>query len=180
MPRIGLVIAVLASACRGDRSPILTTPTTLPSPADVASVAVSGTLTSPGFVTKFAALGRRHDNSTFDATSGAIWTTSNTAVASIVAAGAVKAEAAGEVDIVATYQNVRGVLHLAVPDVIRLEIDGMPANIGSSAQFRAVASLSNDQLQDVRSQAHWRSSNPSVAHSVGVGIVRSVAAGRPS
>lgn len=74
---------------------------------------MSGTTPSVGAVAQFTATAALRDGSSRPVTSEATWQSSNTAIAT-VDRGMVRAVAAGETDISATYENATGRLHITV------------------------------------------------------------------
>jgi len=119
------------------------------------------------------------DNSKRSVNADAVWQSSNTAVAT-VDAGVVKGVSAGEADISVSYQNVNARLHIvitAAPNVTAVSVTGTAPRLGATSQFAASATVADNTVIDVTSQAVWSSSNVSVATVVG-GVVTGVAAGQ--
>ena len=103
-----LILAVAAiaaaTACSSNKSnDAPTTPT-----ATVSSVAVAGTAPNVGLTAQFTATATFSNNTTQSVTSQATWQSSNTAIATVNAAGIVTGVAPGDVDITATFQSVAG------------------------------------------------------------------------
>ena len=103
-----LILAVAAiaaaTACSSNKSnDTPTTPT-----ATVSSVAVAGTAPNVGLTAQFTATATFSNNTTQSVTSQATWQSSNTAIATVNAAGVVTGVAPGDVDITATFQSVAG------------------------------------------------------------------------
>src|SRR4029078_9205064 len=65
----------------------------------------------------------------------------------------------------------------ATATVASLTVTGTPPQVGSSAQFNAMATMSTLGTQVVTSQAAWQSSSSAVATVTGSGVVTGVAPG---
>jgi Bacterial Ig-like domain (group 2)/Carboxypeptidase regulatory-like domain len=102
------VAALAAAACSHESAPA-----PAPSPT-VSSVVVSGAAPSVGASVQFSAFATLSDGSARPVTAQSAWSSSNTSVATVNDAGAVKGVAAGEVDVTATYQNVAGRAHVTI------------------------------------------------------------------
>jgi hypothetical protein len=63
------------------------------------------------------------------------------------------------------------------PTVASVAVTGSAPTIGTSAQFSATATLSNNATQNVTAQATWSSSNPAVATVSASGLVAAITAG---
>jgi Carboxypeptidase regulatory-like domain/Bacterial Ig-like domain (group 2) len=63
------------------------------------------------------------------------------------------------------------------PTVASVAVTGSAPTIGTSAQFSATATLSNNATQNVTAQATWSSSNPAVATVSASGLVAATAVG---
>src|SRR5476651_406636 len=63
------------------------------------------------------------------------------------------------------------------PTIGSMTITGTTPAMGASAQFSAMATLSNGAVQDVTSQATWQSSNPAIATVSATGTVTGVTPG---
>jgi len=83
------------------------------SPSSVAAITVSGTTPAVGAVAQFTATAAMRDGSSRSVTADAMWTSSNTTVAT-VDRGMVRSLAVGEADISAIYENVTGRLRITV------------------------------------------------------------------
>ena len=100
-----LMTTMGALACGND--------STTPSPT-VASIAVTGTAPAVGATSQFTAMAIMTNGSAQDVTTTATWTTSNTADATVSAAGLVTGVGAGNVTVQATYQSVVGAEQITV------------------------------------------------------------------
>jgi len=107
-----ITAATIASAC-GSSSPSTSTTPTTPAPT-VASVSVTGVAPGIGASTQFVATATLSNGSTQTVTSQASWQSSNTAVATVTSSGVVTSVAAGDAEIAATYQNVRGGVRITI------------------------------------------------------------------
>jgi hypothetical protein len=107
-----LLTAPLAVACGSGSNP--TTPTPTP-PANATVTAVTVTSATAGASTfQLTAMARLSDGTTSDVTRTAAWESSNTALATVSAAGLVTVVGSGDVDVRATYRGVVGSVHLLV------------------------------------------------------------------
>jgi uncharacterized protein YjdB len=113
-----------------------------------------------------------------DITTAAAWTSSNTAVATVDAAGQVVHRGSGQAEIRATYQElIGGAVILVNVTVSSVSVSCTPD--GSAYACTAVASFSNGTTQDVtRAGAAWSSSNPGVATIDSTGRVTAIANGQ--
>lgn len=123
------------------------------------------------------------NSSTANVTTDAIWTSSNTTVATVSSSGVVAFLAVGDVDLQATFNNVVGAARVTVgaatPTVVTVRVSGVGASalVGQSAALVATAEFSDDTTADVTAQASWNSSNTSVATVSQAGSVNFVGAG---
>jgi uncharacterized protein YjdB len=103
------------------------------------------------------------NGSTQDITSSSTWTSSNTAVATVDAAGRVTHLGSGQTEIRATYQNLfGGAIVLVNVTVTAVTVTCTPET--GAHVCTAIARLSNGVTQDVtRSGAVWSSSNTNIA-----------------
>jgi hypothetical protein len=126
---------------------------------------------SMGSIQQFAATGTYSDSSTQDVTTSAIWTSSFTSVAVISNAAGSKGRAtsvaAGATTITAALGGVSASTTLTVILPTLLSIAVSPTNpsisMGSTQQFAAAGTYSDNSTQDVTTSATWTSSFISVA-----------------
>lgn len=126
---------------------------------------------SNGNVQQFTATGTYSDNTTQDVTTSATWTSSVPAIAIISnAAGAngrATAVAAGQTTITAAIGNISASTVLTVTPSTLLSLSISPTNpgigLGSTQQFTATGTYSDNTTQDVTASASWTSSVSSVA-----------------
>ena len=169
-----LAAAFLASCGSTSSSPTAPTPTG----AKVTAVAVSSAQSSASSF-QLKATAQFSDGTSRDVTTGASWTSSNTAVATVSASGVVTVVTSGELDVNATYQSVTGSLHLLVTrvPVAAVTVTGAPTTGATSFQLTATARLSDGSTQDVTRSASWSSSDTAIATVSSTGYVTIVASG---
>jgi hypothetical protein len=110
-----LALALTPLACSGTKTPTGSSPVVQPStPLSVSSLTVTGTAPIVGASVQFDATAAMSNGTTNSVTSQAAWSSSDSSVAAVSAAGVVRAVAAGDADIVATYQSISGRLHITV------------------------------------------------------------------
>ncbi len=141
--------------------------------ATLQSIAVSPLAPSvaAGSTVQFAAVGTYSDNSTQDLTAQATWASSDGNVASVSnamgSAGLASTAAPGKTTISATAGNVTGSTALTVTAATLKSIDVTPANPsvakGSSQQFTATGTYSDNSTLDLTTQVTWASSDKNVA-----------------
>lgn len=136
-----------------------------------ASIATSGTQA-------FTARGTFSDNTTLDLTTQVAWSSSNTSVATISAAGLASAGAPGTTTITASKGGVNGTASLAVsgPTVVNATIFPQNPNVPlfSYQMFGLNATLSNGSVQNLTNLATWTSSEPSIAAVTQPGEIRAL------
>ncbi len=121
-----------------------------------------------GLTRQFTAIGTFSDSSTQDLTTQVTWRSSNTAVATIGAAGLATSRAAGSTIITATFSGITSnsaQLTVTAPVLISISVTPASASIpfGSTQQFTAMGTYSDNSVQDLTTSATWNSSNSSVA-----------------
>ena len=135
--------------------------------ATVRSLAVTPASASfaTGSAQQFTATATLSDNTTFDATSSAAWTSSNTAVATIGSAtGRATGVSAGAVQFTASYGGKSGSVNATVTlghaSMTRLVVQPTSSSIAisSAEQHTATAFYADGTQQDVTGQAAWSSS----------------------
>jgi Protein of unknown function (DUF3443)/Bacterial Ig-like domain (group 2) len=126
---------------------------------------------SQGIVQQFTATGTYSDNSTQDLTTSATWTSSVTSVASISNAtganGRAASVAAGTTTITVAVGGVSASTTLTVTPATLLSLAVSPTNpsitLGSTQQFSATGTYSDNSTQNLTTSATWTSSVTSVA-----------------
>ncbi len=148
-----------------------TTPTATATAAPPTLVSIDVTPKSlaiaKGTTQQFVATGTYSDNSTQDISGSVTWTSSNTTVATISSTGLATAVNPGATNITATSNGVSGSVILNVTNATLTTIDITPTNAaipdGTTKQFVAIGTYSDQSQQDITSIVTWKSSNPGVA-----------------
>ncbi|HET7106202.1 MAG TPA: chitobiase/beta-hexosaminidase C-terminal domain-containing protein, partial [Candidatus Acidoferrum sp.] len=154
-------------------------------PPTLTSIAVTPAAPSaaPGATIQFHATGTYSNNSTQDLTSTVTWASSNTAGATITAAGLATAGTAGQsTTISATLGGISGSTTLTVSGATLVSIAVTPANssaaAGTTVQFHATGTYSNNGTQDLTSTVTWASSNTTGATITAAGLATAGTAGQ--
>src|SRR5581483_6637346 len=120
-----------------------------------------------GSTQQFTATGTYSDNSTQNVTSQVTWASGTTSVATITTAGLATAVATGTSTISATLGAVNGSTVLTVTPAALQSIAVTPANPsiakGTTQQFTATGTYTDNSTQNVTSQVTWASGTTSVA-----------------
>ncbi len=122
-----------------------------------------------GNTQQFAATGIFSDNSQQDLTGTAVWTSSNSNVASISPTGSATAMASGLSTVSATFNSTVGSTSLTVtnspPALQSISISPASAMVaeGFSQPFTAQGTFTDGSMQDVTNLVLWSSSAPSIA-----------------
>src|SRR5439155_13753081 len=116
-----------------------------------------------GSTSQFAATGAYSDGSAQDLTRSVTWLPSNTAVATVTAAGIATGVAQGTSQVSASTAGVTGSTTLTVGPAVVVSIAVTPANPsiakGSAKQFNATGTYSDGSTLDLTGSATWISSN---------------------
>ncbi|WP_207385576.1 Ig-like domain-containing protein, partial [Legionella gratiana] len=141
--------------------------------ATLVSIAVTPTNPSiaKGTTQQFTAIGTFSDSSTHDLTSSVIWTSSNTAIATISNAsgsnGLAAGASSGSTIITATLGSVSDTANLEVTNATLVSIAVTPPNPqiadGFTQQFTAIGTYSDSSTQDLTSTVTWSSSSTAIA-----------------
>ena len=151
-------------------------------PPVLVSIAVSPTNSSisQGGTQQFTATGTYSDGSTQNLTASVIWTSSNTAVATITGGGLATGVAPGSVTIQAITGSISGSTSLTISPVL-VSIAVTPTNSsipqGGTQQFTATGTYSDNSTQNLTASVTWTSSNTAVATITGGGLATGVAPG---
>ena len=159
--------------------------------ATLTSIAVTPTnpTIADGTNKKFVATGTFSDNTTKNISASAIWTSSNSAVATISntagSRGRATGASIGTTTISAAYKGQTGATTLTVKAATLASITVTPTNpsiaAGTDQQFMATGIYTDGTSQDLTALATWTSSNPAMAtisSAVGSdGLARGVSAG---
>jgi hypothetical protein len=134
-----------------------------------------------GLTQQFTATGTFSDNSTQDLTSSVTWASATTTVATITAAGLATAVGTGTSAISATLNGISGSTVFTVTPAVLQSIAVTPANPsvtkGSTQQFTATGTFSDNSTQNLTSQVTWASATTSVATITAAGLATAVAPG---
>ena len=157
---VGLLVVSTSfmSGC-SSKSNLLSIAVTPSSPHDLA---VSSTQ-------QFTAIGTYANNSTADISSQVTWLSSDTTVATISSVGLATGVAVGNTNITATlFGLTSATIRLPVVKSTLSSIAVQPANpenlqLGSSLQFTAIGTYSDNSTKDITSQVTWTSSDTTIA-----------------
>ena len=166
---VGFLAAALVAGCGGGgdqgRDPILGLPA-----ADLVSVAVSPAVAAVniGASQQYVAVATSTDGSSRDVTVGAAWTSTTPAVATVGAANGLAAGVnAGTAVIAAAFNGKSGSAPLTVNPATLQSIVVLPANTsivaGTSQQFVAMGTFSNNTTRDISALSTFTSGTPAVA-----------------
>jgi DNA-binding beta-propeller fold protein YncE/urocanate hydratase len=142
-------------------------------PATLVSIAVTPTNPSvaAGNAEQFTAVGTFSDNSTQDLTSSVTWSSAMTSIASISNAsgsqGLASTTTQGTTTIAATLDGISGSSVLTVTSAKLVSIAVKPVDpsiaAGTTEQFTATGTYSDNSTQDLTSSVTWNSGTPAVA-----------------
>jgi uncharacterized protein YjdB len=161
-------------------SSISGTATLTVTPAALVSIAVTpaNPLVVAGNTQQFTAMGTYSDGSTQNLTSTAVWTSSNTTVATINA-GLATTLTTGSTTITATSGSITGSTNLTVtPTLVSIAVAPASPSIakGATQQFTATGTYSDGSTQNLTSSASWTSTNTAVV-TVSAGLATAIATG---
>jgi len=124
-------------------------------------------LVTPGSSLQFIATGTFSDGSKQTLSSGVIWASSDTSVATVSTAGAAVGQSPGVVTISAQSGATNGTATLIVESSALDSIQVTPVSVSIpatvEAQFKAVGTFANGDTQDLTTAVTWTSSSSSVA-----------------
>jgi len=130
---------------------------------------------------QFTATGTYTDGSTEDITSSVTWSSSDTGVATIDAAGLATAVGEGTTTITATMDDIRGNTTLTVGSVPLVAIEVTPVGpsiaLGHTQQFTATATYGDGSTADITASVTWTSSDSGVATINDYGLATAVGEG---
>jgi trimeric autotransporter adhesin len=145
------------------------------------NITTSGGSLALGLSQQFSATGTYSDGSTQDITAVVHWSSSNTSIATISAAGLVLAVGGGTASINATLGSVTQSSSLTVSAAILESINVTAAQnsfaLGFTLQLTATGTYSDGSTQDLTSAAIWTSNNPAIALIGSTGLVSGLATG---
>ena len=121
------------------------------------------------------------DGSRAELVSGVTWTSSNPAAAPVDAEGIATAASEGTSALQATFQHANATTTVLVVPVTPVALAVSPADpaidINGNSQFKALATRSDDSVEDVTNQVHWTSSNSAIAKIAPSGLAHGQAQG---
>jgi len=127
------------------------------------------------------ATGTYSDSSTGDFTHSSTWTSSDTTIATVSSAGVVTGVAPGTATITAASGGISGSTTVTVTPATLQSIAVTPANPsiakGSTQQFTATGTYSDNSIQDLTTQVTWASDTTGVATISSGGLATAVAVG---
>jgi trimeric autotransporter adhesin len=171
------------SACAGSVCGSTTLTVAPPALVSIAVTPANGTVPA-GFSIQLDAMGTYSDGSTQDLTSSVTWTSSAPNVATINSAGLASGLVVGTTTVTASSGAVQGTTTLTVSSGILVSIAVTPSNasvtVGSTQQFMATGTYSDNSTQNLTSVATWSSSALSVATITAGGLATGVTAGSSS
>ena len=150
------------------------------------SIAVTGPSLSiaKGTSEQFTATGTYSDNSTQNITSSVTWSSQSTNVATITAGGMVTAVGAGTSKIQAVSGAVSGsaILTVTAATLVSIAVTAPSLSIakGTSEQFTATGTYSDNSTQNITSSVTWSSQSTGVATITAGGMVTAVGTGTSS
>src|SRR5262249_54197970 len=151
-------------------------------PAALVSIAISpvAPTISLGTSQQFIATGTYTDGSSQDLTATAVWNSSNANVA-IVSGGLVTSAGTGTTNISASLGSISNSTTLTVASAALVSIAVSPANasipVGTTQQFTATGTYSDQSTQDLTSSATWTSDALSVASVGATGVATGLGLG---
>ena len=132
---------------------------------------------------QFTAIGTYANSSTADISSLVTWLSSDTTIATISSVGLATGVAVGHTNITATlFGLTSATIRLPVVKSTLSSIAVQPANpenlqLGSSLQFTAIGTYSDNSTKDITSQVTWTSSDTTIATISSSGLASSLAVG---
>lgn len=147
-------------------------------PATLVSITVTPAAPSivRGSTQQLTATGFYSDGSSKNITSSVQWTSASAGVASVSSSGLVTALAPGTSTITASFGSISGSASLAVttpaPTLVSISITPAAASIslGTTQQFSAVGTYSDQSAADLTNQVNWTVTNSAVASISGAGL----------
>ncbi|MFM7970156.1 Bacterial Ig-like domain (group 2) [compost metagenome] len=134
-----------------------------------------------GLTGQLAATGSYSDGTSVDVTADVTWTSNNPIVAAVgLNTGLVNAVLPGTAIITATLNGQSTTLVVTVSNAVVTSVMIEPISslaAGTTAQFKATATLSNLATLDVTAQANWQSSDPGIITVTSAGMATGVAPG---
>jgi len=129
---------------------------------------------------QLAATGNYTDGSTQNLTAQVVWSSSNTAVASVTA-GLVKTNGEGGATVSAALDQIQAAdpVFVSAPALVSISVTPSAATVaqGLSQQFTATGTYTDNSTQNITSSAAWSSSNTAVATINNTGLATSLQQG---
>ncbi len=134
-----------------------------------------------GVTQQFTATAAQAGGSSIDVTAQAVWTSSNTSVATVNSSGLASTLGAGTTTITATYASTAGTTTLTVTSTtlssISVSLPNPALPRGFTEQLTATGIFSDGTSFDITTQATWSSSNDSIATVENTGVVTGMGPG---
>jgi hypothetical protein len=136
-----------------------------------------------GFTQQFLAIGKYSNDLVKDITSQVTWSSSDTTIAGISAGGLATSAAVGDTVITASWSEVTSAgvtLTVIAPTISSITVTASSTGnlpVGSTRQFTASASYSDNSSQDITAHVTWAASNPAIASVSQTGLVTGMAVG---
>jgi trimeric autotransporter adhesin len=188
-----ILSSLLLSGCGGGgNAPVanaaptpVPTPSPTPVPASLTSLQVSPGTTAigAGATQQFTAMGKFSDNSSKDITGSVVWSSSDSAIATVNSSGMATGIVSGTVTVTAKSGTVQGFasLNVTVAAVNLTSISVSPAAssipVNTTQQFTATGHYTDGSSRDLTGLASWASSAAAVATIDASGVATGVAAG---
>lgn len=133
---------------------------------------------APGTTQQFTAVGTLQNSAAQDLTQSAVWSVSGGFV-TIDAKGLVLAGSAGTATVTAGLNGLTAEVTLTVADVRSLAVTPFNPSVvaGTTRQFTATATLSNNATQNITTFAAWESSNTEISIINNKGLAQSISSG---
>ena len=137
-----------------------------------------------GTTKQFTATGTFSDGSQQNLTKSVTWTSSAATVATINSSGLASGVSVGQATMTATSATVKGSTGLSVTAAALESIAVTPSSVsvlvGSTEQFTATGTYTDNSTQDISSSVSWSSSAPDVATVSSSGLATILASGKTS
>ena len=134
-----------------------------------------------GTATQFTAMGSYSDGSTQDLSNSVIWTSSNTANATVNAQGVATSVAAGTITLTGQSGSIQSQATLIVTSAMLTSVAVSPTSasfaVGSPEQFTLTGTFSDGSHQNLNASATWTSSASATASISSAGLATAVSAG---
>lgn len=177
---IALAACLYLTGCGGSSGSATTSGTTA---ATLTSIAVSAANPAipKAFSEQLAATGTYSDGTSADITSTVAWSSADTTIAAVTAAGVVSGITAGTAAIHATLDGISGSASVVITAASLSSIAVTPVTVtlpdGLTQQLTALGNYSDGTSLNITSSVTWASSDTSVATVSATGVARAAAAG---